>query len=122
MTIESICKSISNTFDKVRKPFPPIPKVLLLCSINKRPGLSPILSTAKVAKTLSKLGIPTEPMPDGSPNRTVAYTYAILSEVFRAIREDAKIQIVVQPGSPKIVVNGGYGTDISGGEGVGIMV
>lgn len=107
MGIEQICNSIKNLFTKVRNPFPEIPKILLVCSMIKRPGLSTIQSTANIVKDLAKLGIPTGSMPDGSANLTVGLVFASTKEIFRGIKFDMKIQGGIVPGSLLIAGAGG---------------
>lgn len=125
MGIEAICNTIKNLFDTVRAPFPQINRLLLICSMVKRPGLSTIHSVSNVVKDLNKLGIPTGPMPDGSPNMTVAHTFANINEIYRAMRNDASVQAAIDGGSMlfqgtgagasgPIVVNG---TNITTGRG-----
>lgn len=116
-TIEGICNAIKNFFNKVRKPFPQLPRELIVCSAAKRPGLSVIYSTANVIQTLNKMGFPTGPMPDGSVNMTNMQVYAIMSEVVRMVRNDLSIQVGIVPGSASITVVGGNagGTMVSNG-------
>ena len=106
MGIAQICKTISNLFDNVRPPFPQLSRLLLVCSMIRRPGLSAIQSTSNIVKDLNKLGIPTGPMPDGSPNLTVGFTYALVKEIYRAAKNDASIQVGFQPGSLMFTVFG----------------
>ena len=99
MGIEQICKTISNFFNNVRPAFPQLPKMLLVCSMMRRPGLSTIQSVANITKDLNKLGIPTGAMPDGSSNLTIGFVYALVNEVFRALKFDASVQGGAQIGS-----------------------
>jgi secreted trypsin-like serine protease len=107
MGIRQICETIGNFFSNVRPPFPQLPRTLLVCSMIKRPGLSTITSVSNIVKDLNKLGIPTGPMPDGSMNLTVGVTFATTKEVYRGFKEDASIQVGVQPGSMMITAFGG---------------
>lgn len=111
MGIEQICKTISNFFNNVRPPFPQLPRLLLVCSMIRRPGLSVIQSVANITKDLNKLGIPTGAMPDGSANLTVGFTFANTNEIYRAIKKDASIQVGIQPGSMMIT---GFGSNAGG--------
>lgn len=128
MTIESISNSIRNLFTQVRKPVKILSQALILCSALKRPGMSTVLSVANIVKDLNKFGIPTGPMPDGSPNLTVAMVYAVVNEVQRSIREDMVIQIAMNPGSISFVGQGANaagpvtvtGVNVNSGIGVGI--
>ena len=120
MGIQQICNSIKNYFKNVRKEYPALPGILIVCSMVKRPGLSILQSTANIVNDLSKLGIPTGVMPDGSANLTVAFAYANTNEIYRAIKEDLNIQGAIQPGSLNIVVGGaggGTGTNVNTGSG-----
>lgn len=111
MGIAQICQTVSNYFSNVRPPFPQLSRILLVCSMIKRPGLSVIQSVANITKDLNRLGIPTGPMPDGSPNLTVAFTFASTKEVYRGIKKDMSIQVGLQPGSAIIQ---GYGENAGG--------
>ena len=111
MSIKQICESITKLFTNALPPFPQLPRILLVCSMIKRQGLSAIRSTSNIVKDLNKLGIPTGPMPDGSPNLTVAFAFASTKEYFRALKKDASVQVGVQPGSMMIT---GFGANAGG--------
>lgn len=107
MGIEQICKTITNFFDNLRPPFPQLSRILLVCSMIRRPGLSTIQSVSNIVKDLNRLGIPTGPMPDGSANLTVAFTFASTKEIYRGIKKDMSIQVGIQPGTMSSVGFGG---------------
>ena len=111
MSIKQICESITKLFTNALPPFPQLPRILLVCSMIKRQGLSAIRSTSNIVKDLNKLGIPTGTMPDGSPNLTVAFAFASTKENFRALKKDASVQVGVQPGSMMIT---GFGANAGG--------
>ena len=111
MGIKQICQTINNLFNNNRKPFPQLNRLLLVCSMIRRPGLSVIQSVANITKDLNKLGIPTGPMPDGSPNLTVAFAFAITKEIYRALKNDASIQVGFQPGSLMLTA---FGANLGG--------
>ena len=111
MSIKQICESITKLFTNALPPFPQLPRILLVCSMIKRQGLSAIRSTSNIVKDLNKLGIPSGPMPDGSPNLTVAFAFASTKENFRALKKDASVQVGVQPGSMMIT---GFGANAGG--------
>ena len=129
MSIKQICQTINNYFSNVRAPFPQLSRILLVCSMIRRPGLSTIQSVANITKDLNKLGIPTGSMPEGCPNMSVGYSHAYVNEVYRAFRKDAVVQAGIQPGSLMVTLfgaNGGgpavlQGTNISAGIGLGNM-
>ncbi len=105
--LEQICNTIKNFFANIREPFPQLNRILLVCSMIRRPGLSTIQSVSNIVKDLNRLGIPTGPMPDGSANLTVGVMFASTKEHHRAIKNDMSIQVGFQPASLNIV---GYGT------------
>jgi hypothetical protein len=99
MGIEQICQTITNFFNNMRPPFPQINRILLVCSMIRRPGLSTIQSVANIVKDLNRLGIPTGPMPDGSANLTVGVMFASTKETYRGIKNDMSIQVGITPGT-----------------------
>ena len=57
-----------------------------------------------------------EPNEDGSENKTLVEVIAIVEEIFRALQEDANIQIAFKPGDFSILSQGsGEGVVISNG-------
>ena len=119
MGISQICQTIKNYFENVRVPFPQMPRILLVCSMIKRPGLSVVNSVSNIVKDLNKLGIPTGPMPDGSANLTVGLVFASTKETYRAIRKDMSIQVGIQPGTLNIMAGSIPGTNVTPGMGQG---
>jgi hypothetical protein len=106
MGISDISNAIKSLFDVTRQPAPEIPGALMAIGCTQKPGLSTIVSTGNIIKALSKHGIPTDPMPDGGENKVVAYTMAVVDEIFRAIREDANIQVAHTPGAITVLTTG----------------
>lgn len=106
MSISDIANAIKSLFSITRSPAPQIPGMLMGVGATQKPGLSSIISCGNIVKALNKHGIPTGAMPDGSENKTVALVIAIVEEVYRAIKEDANVQIVHNPGSVSILATG----------------
>lgn len=121
MGIEQICNSIKNLFKTTRPPAGQINRILLVCSMIKRPGLSAIVSTANVIKDLNKLGFNTSPMPDGSENKNVTMVFSIFKEIYRALSFDASIQCGDMPGGTQIMTNTGGGINLTAGLGFACM-
>jgi hypothetical protein len=106
--IEQVSNSIKRLFDTtLRKPASIIPGIIMLCSLAKRPGLSPLISFGRIIQGIEKQGIPTEPLPDGSPNLMNIMMKEIVSETYRAIKEDMNIQVCLAPGTINVVATGG---------------
>ena len=59
-----------------------------------------------IGNKVCSISIPTSPLPDGTENKTVQLAIAIVDEVYRAIREDAKVQITHAPGTISILATG----------------
>lgn len=94
MDITSVIDKIKGVMSINRPKFPVMPAIFLACSLARRSGLSVSLSTANVVAALKKKGIPTEKMPDGQPNYTVVHDHILLKEIFRALCEDGRIDVV----------------------------
>ena len=87
--LETITKSIKDLFNtKLRKPASVIPAIMMICSLAKRPGLSCLISYGNIVQELEKAGIPTEPLPDGTPNLMNTMIKNVVCEVYRAMKED----------------------------------
>lgn len=100
MGIKEICGMLKAAMEKYsRAPFQAISGLIMVCSLAKRPGLSAILSTARIINEINKNGINTGPMEDGSPNQLDIVVHEITKEIYRALREDANIQTAMGPGS-----------------------
>jgi hypothetical protein len=106
MTISDISNTLKGLFDITRQPAPQIPGMLMAVGCMQKPGLSTAVSIGNIVKRLNKHSIPTDPLPDGSENKTVQIALAIVDEVYRAIREDANIQIAYAPGTISIMATG----------------
>ena len=106
MDISSISNAIKAIFTDVRTPAPKIPGLLMAIGGIQKPGISTTYSVGKIVETLNKHNIPTDPMPDGSENKTVQLVIAIVDEIYRALREDANIQISFLPGMISVLTMG----------------
>ena len=106
MTISEISNALKGLFNITRQPAPEIPGMLMAIGCMQKPGLSTAVSIGNIVKRLNKHSIPTDPLPDGTENKTVQFALAIVDEVYRAIREDANIQIAYAPGSISILATG----------------
>ena len=106
INLSSIGQSFKNSFKSIRTPAQILSTVMMLCAMGKRPGLSCMLSTSNILQDLSKSGIPTGPLPDGSPNLMNELVSSVICEVFRAMKEDLNIQIIIPPGTISVVTNG----------------
>ena len=113
---KEIFQGFRGALNSMRKPAHVISTIIMLCALAKRPGLSCLISTSNIIQDLSKKGCPTGPLPDGSPNLMNELVASVVCETFRALKEDANIQLAIPPGSLNIQVTGGN----AGGPFVGI--
>lgn len=106
--LETITNSIKNLFNSsLRSPAKIIPGIILICSLARRPGLSCLISFGNIIQEMDKNGIPTDNLPDGTPNLMNKMVKSVVCEVFRALKEDANIQVGIAPGSVNIMATGG---------------
>lgn len=127
--ISQIGQSFKTIFSGLRKPANIIPSIIMLCAMVRRPGLSCMVSTSNIIQDVAKRGCPTGDLPDGSKNLMNEMMSSIICEVFRALKEDANIQIALAPGSFTINATGGNaggpvnvtGTNITPASGVGLL-
>lgn len=83
-------------------PKPEIPPPLLALS-PLLPGTSPERSTINTIELLQSYGLPTGPMPDGSPNLMTLFVYAVDQGIDKEFAENGKVEILTAAGIP------GYG-------------
>ena len=103
---------------RIATPAKAIAGIILLCGLIKRPGLSTLISMAHIAEKLGVLGIPTEQFEDGTPNLMMQYAHVIVDEIYRALREDAKVSVVLAPGSVVPAPLGGPNVNIVEGSAI----
>lgn len=115
--LQTIVNTVNTVLEKARIPFVPIPAILLVCSIFKRPGMSDIATTARIIKAQAEFGAPTGPLPDGTPNKMNALIYRIVREMNKEAREYGVTESVIQPGA--ISVAGTVATPMGPGTFVG---
>ena len=106
MLIMPILTQLNFFETNLRNPAPFISGIILICGLARRPGLSCILSTGNILQEISKRGIPTDDLPDGSPNLMNQMISSIVCETYRALKEDANVQVALGPGSINVMTQG----------------
>lgn len=128
--IKEVVNNLRSTIiEGLRAPAKVIPAIIMICSLVKRPGLSCMHSTARIIDELGKQGFPTEPLPDGSPNLMNKIVQSTVCEVYRALKEDANLQVALSPGSIVVQTNGScavgpvttVGSNINAAKGVALI-
>lgn len=106
--LENIIDTIKNFFQtSLRSPANFISGIILICGLARRPGLSCIISVGNIIQDISKKGIPTEDLPDGTPNMMNQLVLSIVNETYRALKEDANVQVALAPGAINVRATGG---------------
>ena len=69
------------------------------------PGISAEQMTIKAITALQSLGVPTGPLPDGSPNLMLQFNLAANSAIVSNITEDGKLEVITAagPGTGKLI-------------------
>ena len=109
--IDKIVEKITNVVDKIRVPVIPIPAILLLCSVFRRPGLSAMIIAAKVIRRQSEFGGPTGALPDGSSNKMNALISIMAEEIVREVQKSCVVESVIPPGGMTVT---GFGANAGG--------
>lgn len=107
--IDKIVSTITKVLNQVRVPAIPIPAILLLCNVFKRPGLSAMMIAANVIKRQSEFGAPTGALPDGSPNMVNSLIYVMSEEIIKELQKNCVIEGVVPPGTMVLTGAGANG-------------
>lgn len=97
--ITRIVDTINGVLEKARTPIIPIPAILLLCSVFKRPGLSPMMMASRIIKRQSEFGANTGVLPNGESNMMNSLISVICEEVVREVQTNCVIESVVAPGT-----------------------
>lgn len=118
--IEKIVNAVNTVLEKARIPFVPIPTILLLCNIFKRPGISDIATAANIIKAQAEFDVPTGVLPDGTPNKMNALIYRIVREMNKEFRENGIVETVTPAGT--ITVSGTVATPVGPGTFVGTNI
>ena len=106
MNTEAISSTINNMFNVPKGAAMQLPSMLVAIGATQKPGLSDILSIGNFTKELEEHNIPTGALPDGTENNTMVIVIAIVKEIFRAMREDASIQVSYPIGSISVMSQG----------------
>lgn len=109
--IQAIATGIEKAFSSIRPALAPIPPLLLICELVKRPGLSAIALTSAIIQRLPEAGIETGLNPDGSENKTCGLVRVMCEEIIKEIKDNAKVTCVITPGS---IIGTGTGASAAG--------
>lgn len=63
-----------------------------------RPGLDSDITSSSIISRFQEIGIPSGPLPGGSPNVMEAYTKIVVEEIIESIQSDMRVDTAVEPG------------------------
>jgi hypothetical protein len=110
MAMNNIIQRLSSFIqNKLSIPLIPISAIMLLCSTIKRPGISPMLITAKIIDQMGEKGAPIGVNIDGSPNLMNQMYFTIVDQIINAIKMDGKVEIAIAPGA---IVSSGFANGV----------
>lgn len=110
MAMNNIIQRLSSFIqNKLSIPLIPISGIMLLCSTIKRPGMSPMLITAKIIDQLGEKGVPIGVNIDGSPNLMNQMYFTMVDQIINAIKMDGKVEIAIPPGA---IVSSGFANGV----------
>lgn len=112
MALTNIIEKLSNFIqNKLSIPLIPIPAIMLICSSIKRPGLSPMLITARIINRQQEFGAPIDVNIDGSPNLMNQMFFVIVDELVKALKMEGKVEVGISPGA---ITSVGFGANSGG--------
>ena len=106
MDTKTIANTVEKQFTSTRSAAPTLPPMLIAVGAPQREGLSTQISVGNIVSALEKHGIPTDAAGDGSENKIVAVVIAVVEEIYRAMHEDANMQMSLLPGAVSVITTG----------------
>lgn len=97
--VQTISDAIDSAFNFIRPALVEIPSLIMLCSVIQRPGISVINIVANIIRRQAETGAYVGMLPDGSPNVVEKLYHVIVDEIVKEIRLNARVDIVIAPGS-----------------------
>ena len=110
MNVSNIVENISSFMKKwVSVPLIPIPPIMLVCASVKRPGMSPMLISARIISRQGEFDGRVGVNIDGSPNKMNQLIRIMVEEIVKAIKMEGKVTIGVPPGGITTIGTGENG-------------
>lgn len=106
--IQKLTSFIQN---KLSIPLIPIPAAMLICSTIKRPGISPMLITARIINRQQEFGAPVGVNIDGSPNLMNQMFFVVVDEMVKALKLEGKVEVAIPAGG---ITSMGFGANSGG--------
>ena len=129
MGIKDIIELTNSALDAARKPLVALAGYMVYATAIQRKGISKNKISAEVISNNESLGIMTGKMPDGTDNVVNAFVINLTENIVDELKENAKIECVIPPGSIVVQAVGGnaggpitaVGTNTNDASGHGII-
>lgn len=121
-SISTILNIILGSFKMLQTPALQIPPALLLVGKNSRPGMSARnLAARMISRYESEAGVPMGNVFSDGDNKGAIMLLVMAEEIVSMIQTEAKVDIVIDPGSINVNVTGSAGPIPIAGLGVNIL-
>jgi hypothetical protein len=102
---KSVIDDVNELIEEIRKvPYIKLPNVVIPAPILALraflPGTSTERETINAIQFLQDVGIPTEPLPDGSPNKMIQFASAVLKGKAKENAESGRTDVTINPTDP----------------------
>lgn len=108
-SLSSILEGLNGLFKLNKSPAPPVPSPLILTGVPSKTGMSAQRVANNVIKRKEQAGLSVGALPDGSPNPDEIMERIRVEEIFKELLTNAKITIVIPPGTPVTAAGGNAG-------------
>lgn len=126
--MKEIFDKISNIFKLPRIPVTPTPSPLVLTGIPRRPGLRASMVAERIISRKQEAGLPVGVLDNGDPNPDEIMYRIVVEEIFKALEQEAVIEVAIRPGDQAVGAGGNAGgpvvvnsTTVTIGSGYGII-
>lgn len=106
VTVAGVVGEITAIIAASRTPVKKLPAILNYATAIRRPGLSESLITSNVIQNNGKYKIETGANPDGTDNVVNMFVENIVTQVVKAIREDAVVTVTIPMGAITVQAEG----------------
>jgi hypothetical protein len=107
--LEDIIDVITSFLDTSLTPAPIIQPSIILSGGATKPGLNSRLITSRIISRKSESGAPTGALPSGAPSVDEKMERIRVEEIINALISEARITVVIPPGTPVFTVGGNAG-------------
>lgn len=111
-TIQDILDALTGLFKLKNNPAPPVASPLILVGVPNKSGISAQRVASNIIKNKEKAGLPVGVLPDGTPSPDEIMERIRVEAIFEELLTNAKITVVIPPGTPVTAAGGNAGGPI----------